>query len=178
MCCVLQKVGSGVCTDMDLMDFFCVVQPGEKWISRCNKACSWIAHSGSLERNKGSGIFFSLFSNVRSLFSLSWFFLQCGLSSALLLLPQACLHLSSTCLSPSPFFTYSFNEWCKEVSVALLTDLSPVSCFQKISKYIWRAAKWGFCWPGKECDFIERIDMLCSLTLFVYLFSALYQLSC
>lgn len=96
MCCVLQKVGSGVCTDMDLMDFFCVVQPGEKWISRCNKACSWIAHSGSLERNKGSGIFF-LFSLMYALF------FHCHDSSCNVAYPLPCFcSLRPACTSPLP----------------------------------------------------------------------------
>jgi len=39
---------------MELMNFFCAVQPGEKWRRQFNKACSRIALSASPDCNGGA----------------------------------------------------------------------------------------------------------------------------
>lgn len=53
---------------MELMNFLCAVQPGEKWRRQFNKACSRIALSASLDCNGGSLHCFPFLQNYSCLF--------------------------------------------------------------------------------------------------------------
>lgn len=158
---------------MELMDFFCAVQPGEKWRSQRNKACSPIAHLGSPDCTwKWRFPPFSkvLFFHIAITILPIWQIL-CPVSA-----PSDLPMSLPSCLFLPLLYLLSFFFLMNSDRFKMMHKSAHRACSQIC---LWWGAFWkpqmhmknckiGHLWMGKELRFLEETGVLCILNIFAF----------